>query len=214
MKKKKQTARELFILFLVKAGMSNIPVSSKLVKARKVVTMMTGNANYTTPIPSLSTITTVTDALETAEVAMDGSKIKTQQRDLALNLFQIDMNQLQAYVETTAKGDVEKILSSGFEVRNPATKAVKLSAPVEITVIALSSALNIKWKTNKKAILNVIQVSTTSDGKGWDLGGETTKSTITINELTPGTTYYLRVAHINAAGIGEWSEVVVCIPNF
>ncbi len=49
MKTKKQTSRELFILFLVKAGMNNLNVSEKIVKGRRVISMMTGNPNYVTP---------------------------------------------------------------------------------------------------------------------------------------------------------------------
>ncbi len=214
MKRNFKSSNHLFILFLVKGGMDKLPLAAKLVKARKIVTMMTGNAYYATPIPSLATITSKTDALEAAEAAMDGSKIKTQLRDIALNLFQAAMNQLQAYVETTANSDVEKILSSGFEVRNAPTKAVKLPAPTEITVVALPNAISLKWKSNKKSKLNVVQMSATGLDKDWELKGESTKSTIIINGLAPGTTCYFRIAHINSAGIGEWSEVVVCIPNF
>ena len=124
------------------------------------------------------------------------------------------MTQMQAYVQNVANGDVEKILSSGFEVRNPNTKPVKLAAPDKLTIVALSSAVTLKWKANPKSKMNVIKMSPTGLPASWDLAGEATKSSITISELTPGTTYFFKIAHVNAAGIGEWSEVISCIPNF
>ena len=214
MNKNSKTAKQLLILFLVKAGLTKLNPSSKVVRGRRVISMLTGNPNYVTPSPTLADLTNKTDALENAEAAMDGSKIKTQQRDIALNNFMAIMTQMQAYVQNVANGDVEKILSSGFEVRNPRTKPVKLAAPDKLSIVPLSNAVTIKWKANAKSKLNVVQMSTTGLDKDWELRGESTKSTITIGELTPGTSYYFRIAHVNAAGIGDWSETVVCIPNF
>ena len=210
MKLKKQTAEQLLVLFLVKLGISNSPVAYKIVRARKILTLMKGNAYFPNPEPKLNVLDSAIAALEDAEAAMDGSKIKTEQRNMALNTFNAVMKQLQAYVEVTANGNVEIILSSGFEVRNHATKPVLLVAPVNVTakVGALTGEIDMKWKSNRKAKLNVIEHSTDPVNGKWELAAQATKATITLTGYTPGEKQYFRVAHINAAGIGPYSDVV------
>lgn len=44
-------------------------------------------------------------------------------------------------------------------------------------------------------------------------GGVTTKSETQITNLTPGKRYWLRVAGVNAEGVGAWSEPVSRIPQ-
>ena len=49
MNKNSKTAKQLLILFLVKAGLTKLNPSSKVVRGRRVISMMTGNPNYVTP---------------------------------------------------------------------------------------------------------------------------------------------------------------------
>ncbi len=50
----------------VALNLANQPVSVKIAKARHYVTSMTGNANFATPTPTLASITTANNALETS----------------------------------------------------------------------------------------------------------------------------------------------------
>jgi len=47
----------------VKVGADKLPVPDKIQFARQVVIDMTGNANFTTPAPSLASVTTAVTAL-------------------------------------------------------------------------------------------------------------------------------------------------------
>jgi len=56
----------------VKMGLSQMPIEKKIVKTRFIVASMTGNANFTTPSPTLAIITTNVNALEAASIAAKG----------------------------------------------------------------------------------------------------------------------------------------------
>lgn len=210
MKQNLTTAKNLFIMFLVKKGMSNNSVAEKIVKGERIITHMTGNSWFPTPIPTLVNYRGLIDALAAAEAAMDGSKLKTEIRNQALADFTAGTNQLQSYVETIADGNTEVALSSGFEVRNPATKPLLLNAPENVTGRGgkLTGDIFLKWKTNRKAKVNVIECTKDPLNGTWEIVGQTTKSSITISGNNPGQQFYFRVAHINAAGVSPWSDVV------
>jgi hypothetical protein len=89
---------------------------------RQVVVALTGNTNYTTPVPSLTAVTTAVDALETAnEDAMHGDRLAISRRkDARLALVNL-LRLLAAYVDNQGQQDRTILMSSGFElVRVPA----------------------------------------------------------------------------------------------
>ena len=187
MKSKQQTAREIMLLFLVKLGFHNVPVAKKIVKARKIISMMTGNPDFDKPSPDLETLKTNTNDLEAAEAAMDGSKIKTEQRNTALQTLTNNLKLEQLYVEATANGNVEMILSSGFDVRNPATKPVVLPAPVNLTAKGngFEGQLQLKWQAVKGKDLYAVELTTDLTGK-WQIVEQSTKASLVIKGLIPG----------------------------
>lgn len=214
MKRKQQTAREIMILFLVKLGFANLSVSNKIIKARRIISMMTGNANFTTPSPALTTLTVNADALEDAEAAMDGSKLKTDQRNTALQTLTNSLKLEQLYVETVANGNTEIILSSGFEVRKPATKPAILPAPVNVLAKSngFEGQLQLKWKAVKGKDLYVVELSTDLNGK-WQMFKQSSKASVIVEGLNPGQLYYIRVAAINTLGLSPWSDIASGRPN-
>ncbi len=211
---KNRKQRRFLIFFLVKLGLSNKPVAQKIIKARTIIANMTGNAYFPTTNPPIANLTTVTDALETAEAALDGSKIKTEQRDMALAAFEAVIKQLQSDVENIADGNVEKILSSGFDVRNPRTAPVILPAPVALTAVStgISGQVKIRWQAVKGAKSYPVQVSA-DGGANWTMAAASTKATVIVEELTPGQLFFFRVACFNAAGLSGWSDPIQCRPN-
>lgn len=215
MKITKHTAREVMILFLVKLGFTDLSVAKKIVKARKIITNMTGNAYFATPAPALSVLTTQTDALEAAEAAMDGSRLKTEQRNAALQTLTASLKLEQLYVEATANGNTEIILSSGFDLRNPATKPVILPAPVDVLARnnAFEGQIQLKWKAVKGKDLYVVSMSTDLSSGDWTMVAESTRARVTVSDLAPGKLYYFRVAAINPKGMGGWSDITSARPN-
>ena len=81
-------------------------VALLLLFGRNVVTMMTGNPAFTTPFPTLATVTTALDTLETAaEAAMDRSRVAIANRNAATAAVLSLLRQLAAYVQSPSVGD-------------------------------------------------------------------------------------------------------------
>jgi hypothetical protein len=208
------TLPQTVIFFLVKLGFKDSSVAAKIIRGRKIIENMTGNPYFTTPIPTLNDFSKLVDNLEAAEAAMDGSKIKTEQRNNTLQLFEAGIKQLQSYVEVTANGNTEQILSSGFEVRNPATKPQILPAPTIMKVYSNGQIgqLVVKCKSIKGCKLYVFEICTDLNKGDWMEAGASTKAGITIEKLQSGTLYYIRAIAINAAGISPASDMGTCRP--
>src|SRR5438132_4349765 len=104
--------------FVVKLSLSwkSIPVKVKF--GRDVVIAMTGNANFTTPSPTLAAITTVTDELETASAAAAaGGVLQTALMHEKEAEWDLLMTALGAYVDNVAAYSESVILSAGMETK-------------------------------------------------------------------------------------------------
>ena len=211
--------KAIFILFLAKLGYQAMTPTEKVSKARQIVIAMTGNPNFTTPMPTLASITSAADDLDAAQIALDGTKIKTAERNTAEDLLDTLMSGLQGYVGSICLNDVEKTLSSGFDIRKANTKAEILPAPIGLTAVStqIEGQVKLKWICAPGSKL-LYMVQCTPDVSPmptptWDLVAQSSKAVVIIENLTPGTKYMFRVAVINSAGISGWSEIAVCRPN-
>ncbi|MBI4932049.1 MAG: hypothetical protein HY841_14930 [Bacteroidetes bacterium] len=116
----------------VKRNFIKIPVSNKILFGRDRVVDMTGNANFLTPIPSLATVTTVTNNLETKHLASEGGgPAQTVARDAAEEVWNSTLRKLADYVDGIADGDTVKITSAGFHTTK--TEASPRHVPAQPT---------------------------------------------------------------------------------
>jgi hypothetical protein len=177
-----------------------------------IVGKMTGNPNFTTPVPSLASITTLIDALDDAQQALDGTEIKTDERNVALEAFNIGMADLQAYVASVCSTDTVKILSSGFDVRDAYTKAEKLPAPTGVTVSNTQEEGELKIKVDaiKKKLFYLVEGGVDASVMEWEPMAQSSKSRFIISGLIPGVKYRIRVRVVNVAGISAPSDEVSC----
>jgi hypothetical protein len=112
--------------FKVKLALRSKNVSKKVELGRTVYDAMNGNANFTTPSPSLGVIKAVTDALEAANIErQSGAHLAVAQMHIAEEVFDVLMTALGAYVNCVAQGNECIILSAGMETK-------KQKAPVGI----------------------------------------------------------------------------------
>src|SRR5258708_19538283 len=87
----------------VKMGLSRLPIEKKIGKTRFIVTSMTGNVNFTTPSPTLVTITNNVNALENATIAAKGGgKDETANKYAKEAILDLSLSSLAAYVEAIA----------------------------------------------------------------------------------------------------------------
>lgn len=192
----------------VKLGFRALTIPQKIQVSKSIVTLMTANANYVTPNPTLLVVTTAITNLEKAfEAAHDGGKAKTAfMRTQEKALISV-IAQLAAYVQVASVGDSNIILSSGMQVKTSRTIPQPLPQPVSVKVTTSSSEgqVTLKWKPISTAAAYVVQQSL--DGNtNWADSGNSTKSNITVTGLVSGSKASFRVAAIGPKGQSPWSS--------
>ncbi len=197
----------------VKFSLSGVPDGDTIQTCSNLKTALTGNANFTTPVPALTTFGTAITAAQTALTASDNaaaaSKQATANKDAAIAALTALANQLVNYVDLTANGDETKILSAGLSVRAARTPQ---TIPNQVMNLSLTTsdnagALDVHWDSLSGAKSFEVQTSpdpftTTS----WVTADTLTNSQTTLTGFTSGSKLWVRVRAINSAGKGAWSD--------
>lgn len=198
----------------VKLELDRMSLPDKVQFTRQVVTAMTGNANFTTPVPVLLAVTASANATETAfnvaKSARDTAITKTGLQNDAEKALDLLLTQLGNYVESTSKGDATIIKSAGMSVRDKSTPIGELPAPTDIGATAgdKEGEIDLSWNSVKGAKSYVIQMSVDTPTL-WMQQAVSTKSKCAIENLVSGRRYWFRVAAVGSAGQGAYSEPAV-----
>ena len=72
----------------------NKSVALLILFTRYIITMMTGNPHFVTPDPALADVSQAATDVRKAQEAMDGSKIKTVERDKKVAILDATMQQV------------------------------------------------------------------------------------------------------------------------
>lgn len=193
----------------VKLGFTALTVPDKVLKARNTVTLMTGNAAYPRPNPTLAAISTAADELETAyNEAADGGKTKTavmRSKEQELDKLMI---QLAAYVQEASNGDELVILSSGLEVAAPKTPPQDLPAPQNLVAEMGTNEgdTNLRWKKVAKAKSYLLQSSADGATNWQTLNTVSTKASAVISGMPSGEKAWYRVCAVGPKGNSPWSD--------
>lgn len=194
---------------LVVLGLAQLSVPQKIEFARFVVTSMTGNANFGTPSPTLASVTTNINALETAYVAArGGGHDETTAMHAKELLLELSLKALAGYVEPIANANpvnAEAIITSaGMRVKKgPAPKEngfrIALNGNVGEVLLRtdFESRAAFRWQ---KSLTPYVE----SSWMDMHLG---TQASYVATGLTSGTVYYFRVAKIDRHGQNDWSMV-------
>src|SRR5690348_10607894 len=104
--------------FKVKLALDKKTVDTKVEFGRTVHDEMTGNANFTAPSPTLTALKSATDGLEAANILRaSGAHLAVADLHAAVEVFDVIMTALGAYVDNVAQGNESIILSAGMETR-------------------------------------------------------------------------------------------------
>ncbi|MEZ4808580.1 MAG: fibronectin type III domain-containing protein [Flavobacteriales bacterium] len=200
------------VYYYVKLGLDRISPSALLVKARNMVTKMTGNADFANPVPDLATVTTAGDALEAAINAHDlnpgpGEVID---RDVAFAKLKGLVSDLGAYVQAASNGDLELIKSAGCVVRRNAEPVGALPAPSDVLAqpTAYPGRVEVRWGGVRGRSMYELEFcqGDPTDERNWSRLALTTKNRYTAVGLQSDATYYFRVMAIGAAGASPVSD--------
>lgn len=194
---------------VVALGLSRLSISKKIVKTRFIVTSMTGNANFTTPTPTLATITANVNALETASLAAQGGGVDDTANMYAKEvILDLSLKLLGAYVEGIANAtpiSAEAIvLSAGMNVKAKGTKVVH---DFVVKVTGNPGEVRLVRQGINRGSYEFQMTTDPINEASWQKIYTGTVGNIIKSGLDSGTRYYFRATAIDKNGQGPWSVV-------
>lgn len=197
----------------IRLNLKNLSINDKLAKGRHIVTAMTNNANFPSPSPPLTEITSVLDELGEAFSLVQSAKSEVATR--VVNQDHVEarvdqaLTQLAGYVESVAGKNEALITSAGMEAKAPPSTPTLPGVPQAVTANAgeHDGEINLFWKTVPNARSYTIEASLDpATATGWMHLGIATSAGKVISNLMSGKRYWFRVAAIGAGGQSGWSE--------
>jgi hypothetical protein len=188
------------------------PVPALVTYVQSIVTAMTGNPSFPSPVPPLATVSTAAAALHAAEsTALARTKGMVAARNDRRTALVTLLQQLRGYIQTVADADFETaatvIKSAGIAVK-------KVPAPKPRTFVAEQGAISgsaklVAASAGRRASYEW-QYST-DGGKTWVIAPATLQAKTTVTGLTPGATVEFRYRPVTKTGEGNWSQTVQLI---
>jgi hypothetical protein len=182
-----------------------------LEKARKILTDMTGNLAFPTPLPTLMVLAALIDALSLAyDNALGGGKVQKKLMRIALKDLMDALKIMLGYVQSVSEGDETMILSTGFDLKRSRTPVGILPPPVNVRSVFgfVPGQIIIRWAGVKKKLIYKIQINDTpGDETKWIDITYIGKIRLVVSGLITDHLYSFRIATISADGIGPYSDV-------
>lgn len=198
--------------YIVTLGLARITPSAMLVKARNMVTKLTGNLAYATPSPALADVTAACDALEAAINAqqLNPGPGELIDRELAFGKLKSLLIDLGGYVQSASKGDLELIKSAGCVVRKPSVPVGQLAQPRDLVAETspYRGRIEVRWRGVRGRSMYELEscIGDPNVDANWKLLGLTSKNRYVANGLQSDSVYYFRVKALGAAGAGPLSD--------
>ena len=177
-----------------------------------IITSMTDNPAYPTPAPTLAVMQAALSTFSNAlAAAADGGKTLTAAKIAARAALDVLLRELASYVHVACKGNMQKLLSSGF----PTQKATRqplgiLPAPSGLAVTngGRSGEIN-AWASpvNGAGIYNW-NLALASAPDTTIQTAQTTAASVVFDGLTPGLAYNVIVNAVGSAGPSDWTDPV------
>ncbi|MEI7597536.1 MAG: hypothetical protein WCK02_17440 [Bacteroidota bacterium] len=193
----------------VKFDFIKLSVPAKVEFGRITASRMPASGFFTSPDITYAIIISACLTLETAyNAAQGGGKQKTAALHEAEKILDDLLRQQAEYVARIAKGNINIILSAGF---NPTKQASHVKA-ADFTAKcgALSGEAVLKHAAIRERFACVWQYcedSQLSEDK-WIMAGGTLQAYTSIKNLKPETKYWFRVAFVIKEGQREWCKPI------
>jgi hypothetical protein len=199
----------------VKLGLFGLSPDDVVSLANQIKTAMTGNANFTTPNPSLATlgtaITTATNKVAAQKAAQQAAKQATDDRDAAIAALIALLTSLASYVENITVGDSVKIESAGMSVKATPAPVGPLGQVQNLSISAGDEAgrLDLQWDPTHGNKGYEIQMTTDPNvAASWQLVASCSASRWSLEALTSGAKIWVRVRAKapKKMNFGAWSD--------
>ena len=199
-------------IFSPRPGLSRITPTALVAKGRNHVTMLTGNAAFPSPDPTLVVLAAGCDTLDAASQAYDFNRGKADKeaRDLAFTALKEMVRDLAAYVQTKCNNERDLIVSAGFDVRRAPDPLGIRPAPsnVRALVTPYAGKLELRWAGVRGRKFYAIEMTDIDPllPNGWQPLFNTTKNRYLVEGLTSNTVYSFRITTYSAAGKSPLSD--------
>ena len=142
----------VFIIVLIKLGLNKkTPVAIKE-QMTKIISMLSGNANFPSTSPPIAVLTTKRDELSALIVAAsNGDRLLIEQRNIKQAQCEELLRLLSYDIQHQSQGDADKIHSAGFETRH-AKSPSQLPGQVlglKAGLTGYSGEIKLRWKAEK-----------------------------------------------------------------
>jgi hypothetical protein len=185
------------------------PISAAITYSRNIVTAMTGNKSFTTPLPPLADVSAAIDQLEASEksaLTKVHGAVATRNQDRLALLAKLEL--LRGYVQNIADADREQasgiIQSANMQVRKVPTRAKRVftakqgavSGSVTLVTASAGRRASYDWE------------SSSDGGKTWQPLPTTLQTKTSMTGLQAGASYSFRYRSVTKTGVGDWSQPV------
>lgn len=173
-------------------------------KAHTIIASMTNNPHFSSPVPSITDVSTAATAYTNALVAAKtGNRADISLKNQKRQALELVLKQLAAYVNYTALGNRTIIISSGFDVSKEKEQIPALEKPSDIAVAngKNSGELVVSVTAVKGAVAYVHQytLEAVPTEQSW-LSATTSTCKYVFSNLEPGKRYWCRVAAVGTKG--------------
>ena len=197
----------------IRAGVKDLSSSALVGKAMHIEHCMTNNPHFPAPVPSIADIAAKRAELQNwSAQAVGGGYAAVATRWAVHTDLERMLVQLSKYVMAQAQGDIERQVSSGFEMRRPPLKITDLHAPAQLEAKHSDYAGGIKlsWSAVRGARTYQVFVTAQEGEEGWQLVAHSTRIRTEVLGLEPGRFYRFRIRAVFAAGEGPTSNAAGC----
>ena len=199
----------------VKLGLGGMTPDEILSLTDQIITAMTGNANFTTPNPTLASVSTAlataTTKVAAQKAAAQAAKQATDDRDAAITTLSGLVTSLGDYVSNVTQGNKVKIESAGMSVKASAAPIGPLAQVQNLSITAgdAEGRLDLQWDPVRGTKNYQVQMSTDpNDASKWKLVDSCSGSKYSLTDLTSGQKLWFRVKARAPKPVndGAWSD--------
>lgn len=180
-------------------------------KCHTIISSLTGNAFFPTPVPSLTVIETAADDYSTALVnAGTGNRADIAVKNACREVLTNHLVDLARYLNFIAANQPEKLLTTGFDVsKEPAPVVITRPQNLKVVQGVGTGELLVSVKAVKGAVAYLHEYSTDASlAPGSWVSAPGSSSKMLLSNLVPGTLYYCRVGAVGRNDQLLYSDVV------
>jgi hypothetical protein len=188
----------------LKADLRGLSAPDVLLKARTMLTCITGNPLFPNPVPSMADFGAACAALERSimETANGGNRLEYSIKQGRLDSVRDMVKALVGYVSAVAQGDEAIARSAGLEQRRPSTRITSLASPsgLRATTGVHEGTIMLRWKPVHGARMYRVFISKGDirEESAWQQLTLTTNSRYMATGLLHLQSYAFRVVAIGA----------------